>query len=135
MRMLLTGVSGHLGGTIARRAAAAGWEVAGTYFSNPADPGEWLDIRDRAAVDDLVRRVEPAVVVHTAAGREDWPLIADGSAYVAWVEHRENKEADVMLARVDAEGQMKDAPVRINPEAGEATAWRGDPPQTTSAIP
>ena len=83
MRMLITGVSGHLGGTIARRAAAAGWEVAGTYFSNPADPGEWLDIRDRAAVDDHVRRVKPAVVVHTAAGREDWPLIADGSAYVA----------------------------------------------------
>ncbi|WP_169789890.1 SDR family oxidoreductase [Actinoplanes subtropicus] len=83
MRMLITGVSGHLGGTTARRAATAGWEVVGTYFSNPADPGEWLDVRDRSAVDDLVRRAEPDVVVHTAAGREEWPLIADGSAYVA----------------------------------------------------
>jgi dTDP-4-dehydrorhamnose reductase len=83
MRMLITGVSGHLGGTTARRAAAAGWEVTGTYFSNPVGRGEWLDVRDRPAVDDLIGRAEPDVVVHTAAGREDWALIADGSAYVA----------------------------------------------------
>jgi hypothetical protein len=53
---------------------------------------------------------------------------SDGTAYVAWVEHRENKEADVMLAHLDSEGKMKDAPVRVNPQAGAATAWRGDPP-------
>jgi dTDP-4-dehydrorhamnose reductase len=81
--MLITGISGFLGGTTARRASAAGWAVVGTYFSNATDRGEPLDIRDRRAVDDLVRRAEPDVVVHTAAGREDWPLIADGSAYVA----------------------------------------------------
>src|SRR4051812_5747428 len=52
----------------------------------------------------------------------------DGTAYVVWVEHRENKEADVMLAHLDSEGKMKDAPVRVNPQAGTATAWRGDPP-------
>jgi hypothetical protein len=52
----------------------------------------------------------------------------DGMAYVVWVEHRENKEADVMLAHLDGEGKMKDAPVRVNPQAGAATAWRGDPP-------
>jgi BNR repeat-like domain len=52
----------------------------------------------------------------------------DGTVYVAWVEHREKKEADVMLAHVDREGQTVGAPVRVNPTAGEATAWRGDPP-------
>jgi hypothetical protein len=52
----------------------------------------------------------------------------DGAAYVVWVEHRNKKEADVLLARVEGEGQMKGAPVRVNPKAGEATAWRGDPP-------
>jgi hypothetical protein len=52
----------------------------------------------------------------------------DGTAYVAWVEHRQNKEADVMLAHLDADGQVMGAPVRINPQTGEATAWRGDPP-------
>jgi hypothetical protein len=57
----------------------------------------------------------------------------DGSAYVAWVEHRENKDADVMLAHLEREGQMRDAPVRVNPNAGEATAWRGDPPTVAVA--
>jgi hypothetical protein len=52
----------------------------------------------------------------------------DGSVYVAWVEHRQNDEADVMLARFNDAGQLQGAPVRVNPEAGRATAWRGDPP-------
>lgn len=51
-----------------------------------------------------------------------------GTIFVAWVEHRQNKEADVMLAQVDGEGQLKLGPVRVNPQAGQATAWRGDPP-------
>jgi hypothetical protein len=53
---------------------------------------------------------------------------ADGTIYVAWVEHSEKKEADVMLAHLDRDGQAKGAAVRVNPNAGEATAWRGDPP-------
>jgi dTDP-4-dehydrorhamnose reductase len=63
--------------------APAGWDVTGTYFSNAIAGGEPLDVRGRDAVDALVRRVAPDVVVHTAAGREDWPTIADGSAHVA----------------------------------------------------
>lgn len=65
---------------------------------------------------------------------EPWVAAApDGTAYVAWVEHRENKEADVMLTHLDREGQTKAAPVRVNPKAGEATAWRGDPPSVAVA--
>jgi hypothetical protein len=53
----------------------------------------------------------------------------DGTAYVAWVEHRAGKESDVMLAHLDREGRViAGSPVRVNPTAGEATAWRGDPP-------
>lgn len=59
---------------------------------------------------------EPAVV----AGR-------DGTAYVAWVEHR-GKEADVWLSHLDTEGRALGRPVRVNAKAGEATAWHGDPP-------
>lgn len=59
---------------------------------------------------------EPAI----AAGR-------DGEVYIAWVEHR-GKDADVLLARINQEGHFQDAPVRVNPKAGEAIAWRGDPP-------
>jgi hypothetical protein len=56
----------------------------------------------------------------------------DGTAYVVWVEHR-GKEADVMLKRFNAEGQALGDPVRINPQTGQATAWRGDPPTVAVA--
>jgi hypothetical protein len=59
---------------------------------------------------------EPAA----AAGR-------DGTVYVVWVEHR-GKEADVWLAHFDGEGKPLGSSARVNPRAGEATAWRGDPP-------
>ncbi len=83
-RILITGGTGHLGSTLARRAAATGWSAVGTYFTKPTDTaGERLDIRDPAAVHETLRRVRPDVVVHTAAGREDWCVIADGAAHVA----------------------------------------------------
>lgn len=65
------------------------------------------------------------------------PTIApapDGTIFVAWIEHRQNKEADVLLVQLDLEGQMKGAPVRVNRQAGEATAWRGDPPTVAVAM-
>ena len=52
----------------------------------------------------------------------------DGTTFIAWVEHGANKDADVMLAHLDREGRVAGTPVRVNPKAGEATAWRGDPP-------
>jgi hypothetical protein len=71
---------------------------------------------------------------NTDAAEPTLAAARDGTAYVAWVEHRENKDADVMLAHLDGEGQMKGAPVRVNPAVGAATAWRGDPP-TVSVAP
>jgi hypothetical protein len=52
----------------------------------------------------------------------------DGTVFVAWVEHRAGREADVWLAHLDAEAKPLGAPVRVNAKAGEATAWHGDPP-------
>lgn len=52
----------------------------------------------------------------------------NGTAYVAWVEHRAHKESDVFVSQLDREGHAAGAPVRVNAKAGEATAWRGDPP-------
>ncbi|WP_433291187.1 SDR family oxidoreductase [Actinoplanes sp. CA-030573] len=82
-RMVITGASGHFGRVTAVRAAKAGWDVVGTYLTNATDAAERLDIRDRDAVDELIARVRPGVVVHTAAGRDDWQVIADGAAHVA----------------------------------------------------
>lgn len=56
----------------------------------------------------------------------------DGAFYVAWVNH-EAKNADVMLGRFDQRGKLLGAPVRVNPQAGNATAWRGDQPSVVVA--
>jgi hypothetical protein len=56
-----------------------------------------------------------------------------GGVYVSWVAHGAGREADVWLARFDGEGRQDGAPVRVNPTAGGATAWRGDPPQVALA--
>jgi hypothetical protein len=58
---------------------------------------------------------------------------ADGSVYVTWVAHRPGKEADVWLLRFDREGKPVGGAVRVNPADGEATAWRGDPPDVAAA--
>jgi hypothetical protein len=52
----------------------------------------------------------------------------DGSVYVAWVNHGPKKQADVMVARFSVDGKIQGQGVRVNSEAGTATAWRGDPP-------
>jgi dTDP-4-dehydrorhamnose reductase len=83
-RILVTGATGHLGSRVAERAADAGWSVVGTYLHAASDiADEQVDVRDAAAVRELVRRVRPDVVIHTAAGRADWRVIADGAAHVA----------------------------------------------------
>ena len=69
-RMLVTGGSGYLGGWVVQLACTS-WDVTATYLTHPVDnPGvAWrrLDVRDGAAVEALVNRVRPAVIVHTAA--------------------------------------------------------------------
>jgi hypothetical protein len=56
----------------------------------------------------------------------------DGTFYVAWVNH-DATQADVMIARFTSDGQMQGSPVRVNREAGIATAWRGDQPSVAVA--
>lgn len=53
---------------------------------------------------------------------------SNGNVYVVWVEHGANKTADVYLQKFDGAAQPIGERTRINPEAGRATAWRGDPP-------
>ena len=52
----------------------------------------------------------------------------DGNVYVAWVNHGPAMTADVMLAKFDGHGVLQGPAVRVNSQAGVATAWRGDPP-------
>ena len=57
---------------------------------------------------------------------------SDGSFYVAWVNHDVKNQADVMIGHYD-QGKMLGAPVRVNPQPGTATAWRGDQPSVVVA--
>lgn len=52
----------------------------------------------------------------------------DGGVYFVWVEHGEKKQADVYIQKFSAEGKAVGEKVRVNPQAGQATAWRGDQP-------
>lgn len=97
-----------------QRGASAAQTVVGTQQTNAAAP-----VRVSA---EGTEAAEPSV----AAGR-------DGTVYVVWVEHRAGKAADVWLSHRDAEGKALSPPVRVNPKAGEATAWRGDAPTVAVA--
>ena len=64
------------------------------------------------------------------------PAIAtspSGTLFVAWVNHAAKHQADVMIGRLDADGQIAGSPVRVNTRPGMATAWRGDPPTVAVA--
>ncbi|GAB3751606.1 SDR family oxidoreductase [Microlunatus parietis] len=86
MILLVVGGSGFLGREVVRQGVAAGHRVTATHLTRP--PGaevssEKLDVRDRAAVEDLVSRVRPDVVINTAYQSKDWASTADGAIHVA----------------------------------------------------
>lgn len=86
MKLLVTGGSGFLGSELVRQARASGWDVAATYRTRSVEGAVPLDVTDEAAVDALVARFHPAVVVHTAyvlSGEALWQVTADGAAAVA----------------------------------------------------
>ena len=74
---------------------------------------------------------DSAVLVSRAETDSAEPGIAvapDGSVFVVWTEHVSGKQADVYFQKFTRDRLTDSAPVRVNPNPGEATAWRGDPP-------
>jgi dTDP-4-dehydrorhamnose reductase len=76
-RLFVTGLGGHLGSELGRRAPRAGWEVSGIAGSAQ------LDVRDPAAVLACVRAARPDVVVHTAYRLDDPSVNVEGTRAVA----------------------------------------------------
>lgn len=78
-RLLITGASGDLGGVVAARARAEGWEVVG--WAGRAE----VDVRDADAVAAAMRAAAPDAVIHTAyvQGEDQEEVNAGGSEHVA----------------------------------------------------
>jgi hypothetical protein len=83
-----------------------------------------ISVKDGSERQDAVRISSEGV-----AGGE--PAIAAdraGNEFVVWVEHSPDQGADVFVRKYDASGRAVGDKVRVDPVAGSATAWRGDPP-------
>jgi len=77
------------------------------------------------------RAVEQAVRISPDGLDGAEPAIAsdpEGNLYVVYVGHNDRKSADVYLQKYDKGLTAVGERVRINPDAGTAKAWRGDPP-------
>lgn len=132
--MMKTRLYEFLFGTQARvvcAVAALALVVAGCEYATMPTPTPDASATAEAAAAD-VRRVRVSAEGVNAAE----PAVAaapGGAVYVAWVGHGAGKEADVWLARFDDRGEREGEPARVNPAAGGATAWRGDPPDVAVA--
>jgi dTDP-4-dehydrorhamnose reductase len=134
-RLLITGGTGFLGGELLRQAVPAGYSVAATYFSQepPALDGvTWapLDVRDGFAVEELVDRLRPAVVIHTAFlqnGPEVMAITGEGAANVARASAAAGARLIHMSSDVIFDGEREGAYTEADPPApispyGEAKA-------------
>lgn len=88
--LLVTGASGYLGSELCRRAAAAGFDVVGTWLTHAPEgfAGEAVrvDVRAAGAVRRLVAERSPDAVIHTAYrqdGEEAASINVDGAAAIA----------------------------------------------------
>jgi dTDP-4-dehydrorhamnose reductase len=91
--LLVTGGAGYLGSELCRVALAHGHDVLATQLHTPAPLGRavTLDVRDAAAVERVLMRHGPDVVVHTAyrqQGPDARETIVKGSHAVATAAHR-----------------------------------------------
>lgn len=99
MKIFVTGGSGLLGGEVARLAFEQGYDVYSIYKEHPAAIGTAikLDLTDKGVV-DLIHKLKPEVVVHTAAYTD-----VDGCEANKELARSVNAEATKLLAVASAD--------------------------------
>jgi hypothetical protein len=78
-----------------------------------------------------VRNASPNVRVSSESIDTTEPAVAvdaDGNVYVAYVEHAEDKSADLFVHKYDSSLNQAGPSVQINPVKGSVKTWYGDPP-------
>lgn len=76
-RVLITGASGDLGRPLSAL-ASQDWDVTATYYSRRQVGGGTpvgIDLRNRAAVLDLIRSVRPDVIIHAAGSERSTDMV------------------------------------------------------------
>jgi dTDP-4-dehydrorhamnose reductase len=86
-RLLVVGASGLVGGELARRARAAGFEVCGVARTVRGEATRRLDLADRAALERVLDDVRPSIVAVCSAYAH-----VDGCERDPTRSHRENVE-------------------------------------------
>jgi dTDP-4-dehydrorhamnose reductase len=86
-RLLVVGASGLVGGELARRARAAGFDVCGVARSVRGEATRCLDLADRAALERVLDDVRPSIVAICSAYAH-----VDGCERDPTRSHRENVE-------------------------------------------
>jgi dTDP-4-dehydrorhamnose reductase len=80
VRLLVTGAAGFLGSEVLRLAEH---EVVPTYHTEPVPDGVRMDVLRRDEVENVLRKVRPDGIIHTAFRQSDWATTADGPANLA----------------------------------------------------
>jgi len=88
VKLLTTGGSGYLGSTLCLQAVAKNYLVWATCLKNipPEIDGinpERLDLRDKRATSELIEKIKPEVVIHTAYVKNDKSVIYDATCILA----------------------------------------------------
>jgi dTDP-4-dehydrorhamnose reductase len=113
-RLFVTGLGGYLGAELGRRAPAAGWDVAGIVGSAQ------VDVREAAAVREVLVAARPDVVIHTAYRMDDASVNVEGTRSVAAAAAAAGARlvhlsTDVVFADGDRPLTEDDAPAPVTP--------------------